>query len=49
MLHFVGEQWQKRPVNHLLTIRREEGESLRPYVRWYNREVLEVNEAEDKV
>ena len=47
--HFVGGQQQKRPADHLLTIKHEEGESLRSYVKRFNREVLEVDEAEDKV
>ena len=33
----------------MLTIKQEEGESLRSYVKQFNREVLEVDEAEDKV
>lgn len=49
MCHFVDGQRQKRLVNHLLTIRQEEGESLRSYMKQFNREVLEVDEAKDKV
>ena len=30
-------------------VRQEEGELLRSYVKWFNREVLEVDKAEDKV
>ena len=47
--HFVRGQRQKRPVDHLLTIRQGERESLRSYVKRFNREVLEMDEAEDKV
>ena len=49
MRHFVGGQQQKRPMDHLLTIKEEEGESLRSYVKRFNKEVLEVDEAEDKM
>ena len=35
--HFVGGQCQKRPVDHLLMVRQEEGESLRSYVKWFNK------------
>ena len=33
----------------MLTIRQEEGKSLRLYVKQFNREVLEVDKVEDKV
>ena len=49
MRHFVGSQQKKRPMDHLLTIKEEEGESLRSYVKRFNKEVLEVDEAEDKM
>lgn len=49
MHYFIGGQCQKRPTDHLLTIKQGEGESLRSYVKRFNREVLEVDEAEDKV
>ena len=49
MRHFVGGQRKKRPAEHLLTIKQGEEESLRSYVKRFNREVLEVDEAEDKV
>ncbi|XP_075670044.1 uncharacterized protein LOC142639792 [Castanea sativa] len=47
--HFVGGQFQKRPVDHLLTIRQEGKETLRSYVKCFTKEVLEVDEADDKV
>ena len=49
MWHFFGGQCQKRSADHLLTIRQEEGESLRSYVKRFNREALELDEVEDKV
>ena len=49
MCHFVGGQCQKRLANHLLMIRQGEGKSLRSYVKRFNWEVLEVDEAEDQV
>lgn len=36
-------------MDHSLTIRQEERESLRSYVKRFNREVLEVDKAEEKV
>ena len=48
MHHFVSGQCQKRPADHLLTVRQGEGESLR-LCETINREVLEVDEADDKV
>ncbi|XP_023922393.1 uncharacterized protein LOC112033855 [Quercus suber] len=47
--HFIGGQRQKIPADHFLTIKQEDGESLRFYVKRFNREVLEVDEAEDQV
>ena len=47
--HFIGGQHQKRPIHHSLTIKQGEGESLRSYVKRFNREVLEVDKAEDQV
>ena len=47
--HFVNGQRQKKPADHLLTIKQGERESLRSYVKQFNREVLEVDKAEDKV
>ena len=49
MRHFIGGQRPKRPADHLLTIRQEEKETLRSYVKRFTRETLEVNEADDKV
>ncbi|XP_075649806.1 uncharacterized protein LOC142620300 [Castanea sativa] len=47
--HFVGGQRLRRPVDHLLTIRQGEKETLRSYVKHFTRETLEVDEANDKV
>ena len=49
LCHFIGGQRPKRPVNHLLTIRQGEKETLRSYVKRFTRETLEVDEFEDKV
>ena len=35
-------------ADHLLSIRQREGESLKSYMKWFNKEVLEVDEAEDQ-
>ncbi|XP_023873632.1 uncharacterized protein LOC111986229 [Quercus suber] len=47
--HFVGGQRPKRPVDHLLTIRQREKETLRSYVKRFTCETLEVDEADNKV
>nr|XP_023915565.1 uncharacterized protein LOC112027127 [Quercus suber] len=47
--HFIGGQRPKRPVDHLLTIKQGEKETLRSYVKCFTRETLEVDEADDKV
>nr|XP_023874719.1 uncharacterized protein LOC111987255 [Quercus suber] len=47
--HFIGGQRPKRTADHLLTIRQGEKETLRPYVKRFTRETLEVDVADDKV
>ena len=47
--HFIGGQRHKRPTSYLLTIRQQEGESLRDYVKCFNKVVLEIDEANDQV
>ena len=39
----------EKPTGQLLTIKQGERESLRQYVKWFNKEVLEVDKVEDKV
>ena len=47
--HFIGGQGPKRLADYLLTIRQEEKETLRSYVKRFTQETLEVDEADDKV
>ena len=47
--HFIGGQCHKKPTGHILNIRQAERESLRQYVDRFNKEVLQVDEAEDQV
>ena len=47
--HFVGRQRPKRTVDHLLTIKQDEKETLRSYVTRFTRGMLEVDESDDKV
>nr|XP_023927981.1 uncharacterized protein LOC112039343 [Quercus suber] len=47
--HFIGGQRHKRPTSYLLTIRQQEGESLRDYMKRFNKAVLEIYEADDQV
>ena len=49
LCHFIGGQYPKRPTDHLLTIRQGKKEILRSYVKLFNQETLEVDEADDKV
>ncbi|XP_075675082.1 uncharacterized protein LOC142644330 [Castanea sativa] len=46
--HFVGGQRPKRPVDHLLTIKQREKETLRSYMKRFTRETLEVDDVDDK-
>ena len=45
--HFIGGQCHKRPTFYLLTVRQQEGETLRKYVKCFNKAVLEIDEADD--
>ena len=47
--HFIGAQYHKRPTFYLLTVRQQEGESLREHVRRFNKVMLEIDEADDQV
>ena len=47
--HFVSGQCLKRPADHLLTIRQGEKVTLRSYIKNFTREILKVDEADDKV
>ena len=47
--HFIREQRHKKPTCHLLNICQAKGESLRQYVTHFNKELLQVDEAEDQV
>ena len=47
--YLIGGQWHKKPTGHLLNICQAEGESLRKYVKCFNKELLQVNKVEDQV
>ena len=47
--HFIGGQRHKKPTGHLLNIQQAERESLRQYITWFNKELLQVDEVEDRV
>ena len=47
--HFIGGERHKRPTSYLLTVRQQEGKSLRDYVKFFNKVVLEIDEANDQV
>ena len=47
--HFIGGQRHKKPIGNLLNIHQAKGESLRQYVTRFNKELLQVDEAEDQV
>uniref|UniRef100_A0A2N9FAL0 Retrotransposon gag domain-containing protein n=1 Tax=Fagus sylvatica TaxID=28930 RepID=A0A2N9FAL0_FAGSY len=46
--HFIGGQRHGRPTTHMLNVKQKDGESLRSYLTKFNREVLLVNEVDDK-
>lgn len=45
--HFIGGQCHKRPTFYLLTIRQQERERLRDYVKCFSKAVLEIDKADD--
>ena len=47
--HFIGGQRHKKLTGHLLNIQQAKGESLKQNVTRFNKELLQVNEAEDQV
>nr|POE89200.1 hypothetical protein CFP56_57121 [Quercus suber] len=47
--HFIGGQRHKRPTSYLLTVRQQEGESLRDYVKRFNKAILEIDEADNQI
>ena len=49
VMHFIGGQRYKRSLASLLNIKQREDESLRSYVARFNREVLFIDEADDKM
>ena len=46
--HFIEGQRHKKPTGHLLNIQQAKGESLRQYITRFNKELLQVHEAEDQ-
>ena len=49
VMHFIGGQRYKRSLASLLNIKQREDEILRSYVARFNREVLLIDKADDKV
>ncbi|XP_059627212.1 uncharacterized protein LOC132270005 [Cornus florida] len=49
MGHFIAGQRHRRPTTHLLIVKQQKGESLRDYISRFNTEILQVEEADDKV
>ena len=47
--NFIGGQRHKRSLSSLLTIEQGENESLRSFITRFNREVLTVDEVDDKL
>ena len=47
--HFIGGQHHKRPTSYLLTMKQQEGETLKEYVKRFNKAVLEIDEVDDQV
>ena len=41
---FIGHQHHKRPTSYLLTVKQQEGETLREYVKRFNKAVLEIEQ-----
>ena len=47
--HFIGGLRHKRPTSYLLTVKQQEGETLRKYVKRFNKAVLEIDEVDNQV
>ena len=47
--YFIGGQHHKRPTSYLITVKQQEGENLREYVKQFNKAVLEIDEANEQV
>ena len=47
--HFIKGKRHKKPIGHFINIHQKEGESLRQYVTRFNKELLQVDEAEYQV
>ena len=47
--HFIRGQRHKRPTFYLLTMKQQEGETLREFVKRFNKVMLEIDEADDQV
>ena len=47
--HFIGGQRYGWPTTHLLNVKQKEGETLRSYLTRFNKEMLLVDGADDKV
>jgi len=45
--HFIGGQCYRRPTSYLLTVKQQEGETLREYVKRFNKVVLEIDKADE--
>ena len=45
----LGGQRHKRPTSYLLTVKQQKGETLREYVKCFNKAVLKIDEANDQV
>jgi len=47
--YFIGGQCHKRPIFYLLTVKQQEGETLREYVECFNKAILEIDEVDDQM
>nr|POE75665.1 hypothetical protein CFP56_74027 [Quercus suber] len=47
--HFIEGQRHKRLTSYLLTIKQQEGETLREYVKRFNKAVLEIDKGDNQI
>ena len=47
--HFIGGRCHKRSTSYLLTMKQQERETQREYIKCFNKAVLEIDEAKDQV
>ena len=48
-MHFIREHRYKKSTTCLISIKQQEDETLRSYITYFDKEVLSIDEADDKI